>query len=78
MTPVPHARIHIAILLSATSFGGCVVGTGHVSAPPRLPSNTLPALRQTLSFDVCVAPDPTLTRLHEEGTRRVALGERVR
>ncbi len=60
------------------ALASCVVGTGYVSAPPRLPSNTLPALRQTLSFDVCLAPDPKLDRLHDEGARRAALGERVK
>jgi hypothetical protein len=78
MRPAQHARARIALVLSTMALGGCVVGTGYVSAPPRLPSNILPELRQTLSFDVCLAPDPTLTPMREEGARRAAWGERVK
>jgi len=71
-------RLRSALLFIAVmTAGGCAVGTAYVSAPPRLPSQTLPELARPIRFDVCVAPQPQQKWRHVDEERR-ALGERLR
>jgi hypothetical protein len=75
---VYQTRLRIALVfLSVMTAGGCAVGTAYVTAPPRLPSQTLPALAQPITFDVCVAPEPRPNRRLVDHERR-ALGNRLR
>jgi hypothetical protein len=58
----------MALLAWVIASGGCAIGTAYVSAPDRLPANTLPPLARPLMFDVC-QPDA--------GPAREAIGKRV-
>ena len=72
------SRLRIALVfLSMMTAGGCAVGTAFVSAPPRLPSQTLPELARPIRFDVCEVPESRPNRLHPNQERE-AVGERMR
>ena len=67
MTIMNGLPARIVLLTCAIAFGGCAVGTAFVSAPDRLPSNTLPPLTRPITFDVC----------RDAGPIREALGKRI-
>jgi hypothetical protein len=77
MTISNGARSALVVALAAMAFGGCAIGTTYVSAPPRLPSYTLPSLTRPIRFDVCVTY-PQFDRPPHEAARRATVGRRVR
>jgi hypothetical protein len=78
MTLSKRGRFPFALAIAATAFGGCAVGTAYVSAPERLPSDTLPPLTRPIRFDICGQPDPLTGRPYLADAGRAALGHRVR
>lgn len=70
-------RIPFFCFLATITVGGCAVGTAYVTAPPRVPSQSLPEMAGPVSFDVCVVPEPRQRWQHIEEWRR-AQGDRLR
>jgi hypothetical protein len=69
-------RARVVFAAATMMLGGCAVGTAYVSAPERLPSESLPPLTRPISFDICMPPR---MRPHSGIERlRQGTGERMR
>jgi hypothetical protein len=78
MTIAADVRLPIALIGLTMALGGCVVGTGYLTVPDRLPPKALPPMTRPLRFDVCRSPDQPPLRPEVEETRRKVSGDTYR